>query len=77
VGYLCKGKSSGRPLVSEESVERVGQFFFVVRRNLCAMRVVNWDVDYDCVRVSLKRLEMKPHRLHLVQLLQSFWYTAY
>jgi hypothetical protein len=24
-------------------------FFFAVRRNLCAMRVVNWRCNYDCV----------------------------
>jgi hypothetical protein len=28
--------------VSEESVERVRQLFFAVRRNLCAKRVVDW-----------------------------------
>jgi hypothetical protein len=38
---LFKGESAKRPLVSEDIVERVRQFFFAVRRNLCAMLVVD------------------------------------
>jgi hypothetical protein len=37
-GCLCKGKSAGRPRVWNEW----DSLFFAVKRNLCAMRVVNW-----------------------------------
>ena len=39
-GCFCKGKSAGRPRVSEEN--EWDSLFFAVRRNLCAVRVVNW-----------------------------------
>jgi hypothetical protein len=39
---LYKGKSAELPRVWEESEEEWDRILFAVRRNLCAMRVVNW-----------------------------------
>jgi hypothetical protein len=47
-GCLCKGKSAGRPNVSEERVERVRQSFPRSLKEICAP-CESWtgDVDYD------------------------------
>jgi hypothetical protein len=66
-GCLCKGKSAGRPCVSEESVEQVKQSFLhslekSVRHATHELEMLTMTVW----RVLQKRLEMKPYRLHLV-----------
>jgi hypothetical protein len=77
-GCLCKGKSTRRLRAPEESVERVRQSFLrSPKKSVChASRELEMST-MTVWGVLRKRLEMKPYRLHLVQFLQSFWYTVY
>lgn len=70
-GCLCKGKSAGRPCVSKESVEQVRQSFLPRPKKSvhCASRELEMS-SMTVWRVLRKRLLMKPHRLHLLQLLK-------
>jgi hypothetical protein len=69
-GCLCKGKSTGRPSHSEETVDRVRQSFLrsamtsvrKASRELALPRSTFWDVLY-------KRLKFKAYKLTLVQAL--------
>jgi hypothetical protein len=75
---LCERKSAGYPHVSEESVDRVRQCFLCspkksVHHTSCELEMSTMTVW----RVLRKRLEMKPYCLHLLQFLQSLWYTVY
>jgi hypothetical protein len=74
MGGLCKGKSTGRPRVSEEILEQVRQSF--LRNPKKSVRHASRELEMSTMAVwtaSQKRLEMKPYRLHFLQLLQLFW----
>jgi len=70
-GCLCKGKSSGRPRVSEENVRRIQESFErsphkstrTASRELGIPQPTVW-------RVLRRRLLFKPYRLQLVQALR-------
>ena len=71
-GCLCKGKSPGRPRVSEEHVERIHDAFQrsprkstrEASRELAIPQTTVW-------RVLKSRLHMKPYKLSLVQALNN------
>lgn len=70
-GCLCKGKSTGRPRVSDDNVERIRESF---QRSPCkstnrASREL--EIPQTTVwRVLRRRLTMKPYRLQLLQALK-------
>jgi hypothetical protein len=77
-GCPCKGKSAGHPRVSEETVERVRQSFLCSPKKFVHPASRELEMSTMTVwRVLRKKLEIKSYRLHLVQFLQSFWYTEY
>jgi hypothetical protein len=64
--------------VSEESLEWVRQPFLCSLKK--SVRLASHELQMSTMtvwRVLRKRLEMNPYHLHLVQFLQSFWYTVY
>ena len=69
-GCLCKGKSSGRPTVSEETVERVRETFTRSPRKSTTRANLELQTPQQTVWKSLrKRLRMIPCKLELVQAL--------
>jgi len=63
IGRLCKGKSSGRPSVSEENVRRIQESF--ERKPRKSTRRASRELGIR--RVLRRRLLFKPYRLQLVQ----------
>lgn len=70
-GCLCKGKSTGRPRVSEESVERVREAF--TRSPTKSVRKGSRELALPVTtvwKVLRKRLQLRPYRLQLLQALK-------
>ena len=69
-GCLCKGKSSGRPRVSEENVRRIQESFELSPRKSTRTASRELGIPHPTVwRVLRRRLLLKPYRLQLVQAL--------
>jgi len=69
-GCLCKGKSSGRPPVSEETVERVRETFTRSPRKSTTRASLELQMPQQTVwKILRKRLRMIPYKLQLVQAL--------
>lgn len=69
-GCLCKGKSTGRPAVSEETVERVRASFTRSPRKSTNEASRELNVPQPTVwKILRKRLKQKPYRLQLLQAL--------
>ena len=80
IGCLCKGKSSGRPRVSEENVRRIQESFQRSPRNSTRRASRELGIPQPTVcRVLRRRLLFKSYRLQLVQspLSPSFLITLY
>ena len=76
-GCLCKGKSSGRPRVSEENVRRIQESFERSRRKSTRRASREHGIPQPTVwRVLGRRLMFNPYRLQLV-LSPAFWITLY
>ena len=70
IGYLCKGKRSGRPRVSEENGRRIEESFERSPRKLTRRASRELGIPQATVwRVLRRRLLFKPYRLQLVQAL--------
>lgn len=70
-GCLCKGKSTGRPKVSEETVERVRESF--TRSPKKSVRKASRELvipPSTVWKIVRKRLHLHPYRLQLLQALQ-------
>lgn len=70
-GCLCKGKSTGRPRVSEESVERVRESF--TRSPRKSVRKASRELTMPVTtvwKVVRKRLQLRPYRFKLLQALK-------
>ncbi|GBL83425.1 hypothetical protein AVEN_180696-1 [Araneus ventricosus] len=75
-GCMCKGKTSGRPRISEENVERIRRTYersprkstYEGSRQLQMPQKTVW-------RVLRKRLKMKPYVIQLVQQLEQEDYS--
>ena len=68
-GCLCKGKSSGRPPVSEERVERVRETFTRSPRKSTRASLELQMAQQTVWKILRKRLRMIPYKLQLVQAL--------
>ena len=69
-GCLCKGKSPGRPRMSDDNNERVRQAFLRSPRNSVARASRELDMPKMTVwKVLRKRLCFKPYKMRLVQAL--------
>lgn len=69
-GSLCKGKSSGRPRVTEENVRRIEESFLRSPSKSTNRASAELGIPQTTVwRVLRKRLLYKPYRLQLVQAL--------
>lgn len=71
-GCLCKGKSSGRPRVSNEDVERIRQSF--TRSPQKSTRRAGRELNIPSTsvwRVLRRRLRFKPYRIQLLQALHE------
>ena len=67
-GCLCKGKSSGRPPVSEETVESVRETFTGSPRKSTTRARLELQMAQQTVWKSLRKsLRMIPYKLELVQ----------
>jgi hypothetical protein len=67
-GYLCKGKSSGRPPISEEMVERHRETFTRSPRKPTTRASLESQMPQQTVwKILQKRLKMIPCKLQLVQ----------
>jgi len=67
IGCLCKGKSSGRPRVSEENVRRIQENFDHSQRKSTSRTSREHGIRQTTVWLVLRRhLLFKPYRLHLV-----------
>lgn len=76
-GCLCKGKSVGRPRVSEENVQRVRDAF--VRSPKKSVRKASRELAMPVMtvwKVLRKRLHMRPYRLQLLQALKPTDYAV-
>ena len=70
IGCVCKGKSSGRPSVSEENVRRIQESFERSPRKSTRRASRELGIPQPTVwRVLRRRLLFKPYRLQLVQAL--------
>ena len=70
IGCLCKGKSSGRPSVSEENMRRIQEGFERSPRKSTRRVSRELGISQPTVqRVLRRRLLFKPYRLQLVQAL--------
>jgi len=70
IGFLCKGKSSGLPCVSEEKVRRIQESFEHRPRKSTRRASRELGLPQPTVwRVLRRRLLFKPYRLQLVQAL--------
>ncbi|XP_031330713.1 uncharacterized protein LOC116161496 [Photinus pyralis] len=70
-GCLCKGKSTGRPRTSEESVEQVRNS--LTRSPMKSVRKASRELAIPVTtvwRVLRRRLELRPYRLQLLQALK-------
>ena len=70
-GCLCKGKSVGRPRVSEENVQRVWNSF--LRNPKKSVRKASRERGLPMMtvwKVLRKRLHMRPYRLQMLQALK-------
>lgn len=70
-GCLCKGKSTGRPRTSEESVEQVRNSF--TRSPKQSVRKASRELAIPVTtvwRVLRRRLQLRPYRLQLLQALK-------
>jgi len=78
-GCLFKGKSSGRPRVSEENVRRIQDSFERSPRKSTRRAIRELGMPQPTVwRVLRRRLLFKPYRLQLVvSLSPSFWIILY
>jgi len=66
-GCLCKGKSPGRPRVSDDSIERVREAFQRNPRKSAARASKELDMPNITVwKVLRKRLCFKPYKMRLV-----------
>lgn len=71
-GCLCKGKSPGRPRVSEEQVEKIHDAFEGSPRKSTRRASRELAIPQTTVwRVLKRRLHMKPYKLSLVQALTN------
>ena len=69
-GCLCKGKSPGRPRVSDDNIERVREAFLRSPRKSVARASRELDMPKMTVwKVLRKRLCFKPYKMRLVQAL--------
>ena len=69
-GCLCKGKSTGRPRVSDDDIERVAEAFLRSPRKSVARVSRELDMPKMTVwKVLRKRLCFKPYKMRLVQAL--------
>lgn len=67
-GCLCKGTSTGRPRVSEETVERVRQSFVRSPQKSTVRASLEMGIPQKTVwNVLRRRLHFKPYRVQLVQ----------
>jgi len=72
IACLCKGKSSGRPRVSEENVRRIRESFERSPRNSTCRAGTELGIPQPTSWCVLRRrLLFKPYRLQLVQALRS------
>jgi len=70
-GCLCKEKMHYGCVCQKKTWNEWESLFFAVRKNLCAVRVVNWICRVMTVwRVMRKILHMKRYRLYLLQFLK-------
>ncbi|GBN20838.1 hypothetical protein AVEN_74934-1 [Araneus ventricosus] len=71
-GYLCKGKTSGRPRASAENVERISRTYERSPRKLTyeGIRLGVTNATKTVWRVLRKRPKMKPYVIQLVQQLK-------
>lgn len=70
-GCLCKGKSTGRPRVGEETVERVRETFTRSPKKSVRKASRELQVPVSTVwKVVRKRLKLRPYRLQLLQALK-------
>ena len=71
ISCLCKGKSTGRPRVSEENVRRIKESFERSPRKSTRRASTELGITQPTVWRGLKRrLLFKPYRLQLVQALR-------
>ena len=71
IGCLCKGKSSGRPRVSEENVRRIKESFERSPRKSNRRASRELGIPQPTVwRLLRRRLLFKPYRIQLVQALR-------
>jgi len=76
IGCLCKGKSSGRPRVSEENVRRIQESFERSPRKSTRRASRELGIPQLTVwRVLRRRVLFKPYRLQLVQLFESIFFN--
>jgi len=69
-GCLCKGKSPGRPSVSDDNIERVREAFLRSPRKSVARASRELDMPKMTVlKVLRKRLYFKPYKIQLLQVL--------
>lgn len=69
-GCLCKGKSTGRPKVCEETVERVRESFARSPQKSTNRASRELNIPQPTVwKILRKRLKLKPYRLQLLQAL--------
>ena len=67
---LCKGKSPGRPRVSDDNIDRVREAFLRSPRNSVARASRELDMPkMTAWKVLRKRLSFKPYKMRLVQAL--------
>jgi transposase len=71
-GCLCKGKSSGRPPVSEEQVARVRETYTRSPKKSTTRANLESQIPQQIVwKILRKRLKMFPYKLQLVQSLSN------
>ena len=75
IGYLCKGKISGRPRVSEKNVRRIQESFESSSRKSTRRARRELEIPQPTVWCVLRRrLLFKPYRLQLVQ---AVWFYLF
>jgi transposase len=71
-GCLCKGKSSGRPRVAEETVERVRAVYQRSPKKSTTRASLELQVPQQTVwKILRKRLKMTPYKLQILQHLRE------
>ena len=72
IGFLCKQKSSGRPLTAQDDVERVGASFLHSPKKSTGTAAKELSMSKTTVwRVLYKRLVFKPCRIQMLQQLSD------